>query len=275
MVRWLRQGVVILLLLAVLGIVPKGFLGVARTDAGTSEVLAGEPAATSVFLAAYARGDLAGADALASPLYRAEWIRLGLSLDDRQALLPTYLKGPGHQTVWLRFTYVGGMVDAWGFGHLLYAAEATGGNGDHAPTMWRVDTERDGRVIWMEMVSLFSPSTPALTTIAPTSNPSAMPLPTTSGSLHQCVLLGVRNTAGPEGYYEVGLRADGAAGAKRCPDQVVFFAVDEDGRIRPGAWTFGQSRPGLVDYGHVVPLPTVRLPTIEENLRSAYIATLP
>jgi hypothetical protein len=56
---------------------------------------------------------------------------------------------------------------------------------------------------------------------------------------------------------------------------VVFFAVDEDGLVRPAAWTFGQAQPGLVTYGHAVPLPTVPLPPVEDNLRSAYVASLP
>ncbi|HEX5415348.1 MAG TPA: hypothetical protein VFZ25_06765 [Chloroflexota bacterium] len=241
----------------------------------TERVLAREPAATTAFLAAYARGDLAQADELASALYRAEWLRRGLSLEDRQSLLPAYLKGSGHPTVWLRFQYVGGMVDARGFGHLLYAAEATGGDGDRSPSVWRVDTDADGRVIWLEMVGLLAPSPALVTTIAPTSNPSAMPEPSRPGSPRPCLLLGVRSSAGHEGYYEAGLKPDDPTGADGCPARVTFFVVDEDGLVGPGAWTFGQSRPGLVTYGHVVSRPTSRLPASEESLRSAYIASLP
>lgn len=233
-----------------------------------------EPAATARFLAAYARGDLASADDLASPLYAAEWTRRGLSRDDRVALLPTYLTGPDHPAVWLRFTYVGGMIDASGFGHLMYFARATGGDGKNAPTVWRVDTDQNGRVIWLEMVGLFTDASPDLTTVGATSDASAVPLAPTVDRSRVCLIFGVRSTHSPEGYYALGVGTDGRSGASGCPGTVAFYSVDEDGSIRPGAWSFGQARPGLVTYGHVVPLPTVALSAVEDSLRADYLASL-
>ena len=44
------------------------------------------PPAVTAFLEAYGRGDELAADALASPLYRAEWARRGLSAQERARL---------------------------------------------------------------------------------------------------------------------------------------------------------------------------------------------
>src|SRR5713226_951708 len=47
-----------------------------------------EPPFAAAYVAAYARGDEATAEQVASPLYRLEWARRGVSVADRQALIP-------------------------------------------------------------------------------------------------------------------------------------------------------------------------------------------
>src|SRR5262245_23556421 len=92
-----------------------------------------EPAATAAFLAAYAHGDEAGADALASPLYRAEWARRGLSAAVRAALRSS--------SAVLEFRYVGGVTVDGGFAQLLYSARATAPDGRTALSVWRADAD--------------------------------------------------------------------------------------------------------------------------------------
>lgn len=274
MTRRLGLGFVALLVLAAVAFSASWLAGPQTSESTPQRQLTAEPSATSSFLAAYARGDLASADELASPLYRAEWSRRGLSLDDRVSLLPTYLKGPDRPAVWLQFTYVGGTNDQSGFGHLMYFARATGGDGANAPTVWRVDTDQNGRVIWLEMVGLLTSASPDPTTIGPTTDSSAGPLPPTIDRSRVCLVFGVRSAYSPEGYYALSVGSGSRSGASGCPGSVAFYSVDEDGSIRPGAWSYGQSQPGLVTYGHVVPLPTVALSEAVDSLRAEYLASL-
>lgn len=66
--------------------------------------------------------------------------------------------GPNHE--WIHFTDVSGGVDPAGFRHLLYTGQPTGGDGIGCPSVWRVDTAADGRVIWAEMVWIFGTPDP-------------------------------------------------------------------------------------------------------------------
>lgn len=204
------------------------------------------PPATISFIHAYARGDFGGTDDRASPLYRVEWERRGLSPRDREALLPEYFKATPHPTEWVHFTYVGGLVDDRGFEHFLFTAASTGGDGDPAPTVWRVDADPEGRVIWNEMVYLFSDDTSVVKVVAGPARLRSIPAPSALRGSTARALTGVESTHGPEGYYAVAI--DQATSDRGGPGvthaNVWFFAVDRDGYVRRGAWTYGEPQPG-------------------------------
>jgi hypothetical protein len=272
--RWLEPFAPLVLLLGLLLLTSCSSVALARPEVSGSGLLPAEPTFARAFIAAYARGDLAAADHVASLLYRAEWKRRGVTLQDQYALLPSSFQAPDHPAEWLRFTYVGGVVNSGGFGHLLYAADAMGGDGAACPTVWRVDTDPEGRVIWSEMVYLFEETVPSMRPIEPGQAADAVPMPAALASLNPRLLLGVRTGRGQEGYYAVGLyRTDEDVSSDR-PARVVFFAIDEGGNARPGAWTFGQPRPGLVEYGHSPTAVTINLPSDQERLREAYLSSL-
>lgn len=276
MIGRFTAGLFALVVLAAAAVAVRPSVGVTRAEPTESGVPTRAPAPVTAFMNAYAHGDLATAERVASPLYRAEWTRRGLSLRDRTALLPAWLKATGHSAVWLRFTYLGGVFDARGFGHLLYTAVATGGDGAAGPTVWRVDTDADGRVVWSELVYLFTETRSAAPSLTAVRDRAAVELPRGLAVFQPRVLLGVRAIPGREGYYAVGLYAapgDGARATVR-PARIVFFALDEDGNVRPGVWSYGQN-PTLVEYGRVTPVPTVDLPPDQAGQLSAYLGTLP
>lgn len=73
MIRQLAVGALALFVLVVLAATFVRWLGLPRAAPAESDVLISEPAPAAVFIAAYAGGDLATADRLASPLYRMQW----------------------------------------------------------------------------------------------------------------------------------------------------------------------------------------------------------
>lgn len=235
----------------------------------SSRASVAEPAAAAAFVRAYARGDEAAAERAASPLYAAEWARRGASAQRREACLH-----PATSTTegWLRFTYQAGMVDQGGFRHLLYTAEPVAG--PPIPTVWRIDTSPDGRVIWSEPVWLFERSV-ALVRVRVL--PDAEDLADAAGlpAAASARVAGMRASDAAEGYYAVGVEADASAGPKLSrPTFVHFFAVDDGGSARPGAWSYGEPRPGLIEYGKQRdPLP-IQLPADQRALRDAYVADL-
>jgi len=231
-----------------------------------------EPTAAATFISAYAHGDLAASDRAASPLYQAEWARRGLSLQDRYDLLPDYFKAPTHPAEWLHFSYVGGLVGDGGFATLLYTAYSTGGNGDPAPTVWRVDTDPHGKVIWGELVYLFSPEASTVATVDGAGQRSATPLPSTLKAYGQQPLMGIQSTHGREGYYAVDAQpTTSSTGSATVSSSVLFFAIDSDGNVRPGTWSFGEPQPGQVDRSGA----SEQLPPDQARLLRAYLATLP
>lgn len=232
-----------------------------------------EPVGAAAFVAAYARADEAAAERLASPLYVIEWGRRGSSFELRESYVQPAASSAGG---WLRFTYQVGMIDRGGFAHLLYTAEPV--SGPPVPTVWRIDTAPDGRVIWSEPVWIFArpvslvhvsafPSIEDLADIAGTAEPSAHFAPAR--------VAGFRAADATEGYYLAGVEAGASPGASPTrPASVRFFAVDDGGRVRPGAWSYGEPHPGLVEYGRQAEPPVVLLPAEERALRDAYLAHL-
>ena len=236
-------------------------------------VIAREPAAAATFIDAYAHGDLRTSDDAASPLYRAEWIRRGTTRDQRFALLPAYFRAPVHPSEWLQFSYVGGLVDDVGFGHLLYTAHSTGGTGDAAPTVWRVDVGPDGSVIWTEMVYLFSEDTSDVTSVEVDGAPARASVPPQLRSFQDLPLVGVHTTRGQEGYYAVASRPTATPNDPHAVHSYVFFfAVDPDGHLRAGAWSYGKPQPGLSRTARST---RVNLSADQSRLLRAYLDTIP
>jgi hypothetical protein len=234
-----------------------------------------EPGPAVAYLAAYARGDEVTADQLASPLYRAQWSRLGLSPADRQALLPASQRS-GLPPEWLHFNYVGGAVDSRGFGHLLYQARSNDPGRPSRPSAWRLDTDRAGRVIWAEMVFLFSPEVTAVTTVIGENVASRLPGLEPSGSIHPRLIAGLQALGGREGYYAVVVPLAGTAPSATPPDagSVAFFAVDAEGGTRPGAWTYGQASNRPSEYGREPIPPMVALDPESARLEFSYLQAL-
>jgi hypothetical protein len=216
-----------------------------------------EPYLTAAFMAAYASGDVARCELLASPQYAAEWARRGASVGDRLALLPRwYTAGPpaDSQRAWLRYAYVDGAVDGDGVGHLLYSGvpvRPAGEGGRAIPAVWRVDTDADGRVIWIEMVWLCSEEAHTLTPVVDGPALASADLPPELRSQGLQLLFGVRSDAGQEGYFVLAPSpGDGAGDGAGAPPATrsspggrpfVFLGVEPDGHARPGTWTYGQS----------------------------------
>jgi hypothetical protein len=197
-----------------------------------------EPPATAAFLDAFARGDEAGAERVASPLYRAEWERRRISVDDRLAWRPAN----AGSSAWARFTYVGGVVESPSAHHLLFTAESLT-ESVPAYTVWRLDTDADGRIIWCEEVYLFSDGAAPLNAVTRRRGDDfAALLPPQLVADDPLLLVGVRAAGSREGYYLIVLPpVDDArlpSTARSRQTRYVFLAVDPEGVIRPGTWTY-------------------------------------
>ncbi len=209
----------------------------AAASAGLTQV-DHEPAAASAFLQAYCRGDEASAEKLASPLYRQEWARRHVSAEDRAALLPQWYRTHAASTDWLDVSFVDGVTEADGTMHLLYVGRSTRAEADALPSIWRVDADAAGRVIWVEMVWLFSDPGIAVAPLSDVQTPETNGLPPALARLHPEAVVGVRATTGWEGYYAVRRVASGKESGGPAKSWLVFFAVDDTGRLRPGAWSY-------------------------------------
>jgi hypothetical protein len=200
------------------------------------------PATATAFLIAYGAGDEAAAEGLASPLYGAEWARRGLSVRDR---LSVRGRGPRSESppTRLDFSYINGSTDRDGSGRHLYLARPSVSGG--IPTVWRVDADQRGRVIWAEMVWLFADSLVDPQPVLDAGAASGLPLPPDLAALHPRLVAGVRARSGTEGYYAFEIETPTAVGGQAA---TVFMGVDEDGDARPGAWSYGRPDPGLRGY---------------------------
>jgi hypothetical protein len=192
--------------------------------------VAAEPSAAAAFIAAFRRGDEAAAEKQASPLYHQEWARRRISVTEREAWLPAWHRQSPAPSDWLNVSYVDGFVDAHGQGHLLYLGRTAAPSGDANPSVWRLDTDSNGRVTWAEMVWLFSSATSDVTPLTGSSTGATAGLPEPLTRMHPDFVIGIHSARGWEGYYAV----EHAAGNRVALN---FFAIDDTGRIRPGAWS--------------------------------------
>jgi hypothetical protein len=204
---------------------------VAKADLVAAPPAVGPSAATTAFLDAYSRGDEVLAESLASPLYAAEWRRKGLTAAERSAA-SGWSRSP---TRTLGFEFFGGVRSAHGFAHLLYGVHPAASRGARAShSVWRVDVDPDGRVVWLELVYLLGEDAAG---IRLDTDPAALAAVAASAGLGELGVrptLGLVSTSGTEGHYLVGLGDRNGA-----PTRVKTFTVDSDGAVRPGAWCFG------------------------------------
>ena len=216
------------------GDVVQGLAGQPPRESTTGAV----PPATEGFVTAYGHSDYATIERVASPLYFVEWARQGVSLGEQASLLEQHQRSATGE--WLYLTYATGVVDSRDFGHYLYVGRPISGSG--APSVWRVDTDSTGQVIWIELVWLFSSRSVVAEVLTPTGgqDDSALRslLPAGTGDR----VFGVRSADSLEGYYGVvplPVPQPTASG----PDNVQFYAVDESGAFRLPVWSYGERFP--------------------------------
>jgi hypothetical protein len=124
------------------------------------------------------------------------------------------------------------------------------------------------------MVFLFSPN-PSPAPVAETATVSDVPLPVALAKLHPRLVTEVRSGVGQEGYYAVAVqrplaqpKTTGAAVS------IVFFGVDAEGEMRPGAWSYGNADPEALAIGQSSsPRPTAADPEVA-RLEQSYLDAL-
>jgi len=204
---------------------PTAILGAAHR-----ETIVPEPAPAAAFLSAFRRGDEATAENVASPLYRQEWSRRKISVQERQSWLPSWHRGASSTADWLDVSYVDGMIEPNGQTHLFYIGRSVNDGSAGTATVWRLDADSAGRVVWIEVVWMFSTPGTQLTRLSEPQATTASTPPAFQRMRPESVV-GVRTVDGWEGYYAVRYQA---------ADTLVvnFFGIDEYGSIRPGVWTY-------------------------------------
>jgi hypothetical protein len=234
-----------------------------------------EATSTTAFVTALAHGDEATADQVASPLYHAEWTRRGLSVRDRTALARSSSPSSLPSSERLHFTFIGQVDTDQGFRHLLYVARPANDDPAASPTVWRIDTDPRGQVIWAEMVFLFDPGSAPFAPVGTGKNTKGINLPSDFPGLEPRVVMGVRSTTGREGYYAVkvssSLTHKTSGGASTG---IGFFGVDEDGVLRPGVWSYGQAVTAMTPYGQTARTPIVIFDPKSDELRQSYLSVL-
>src|SRR5262249_41828801 len=110
------------------------------------------------------------AERAASPLYRAEWDRRKVPLSARYTWHADASQD-SRTDEWLHFTFIGGIVGPDSDQHFIYTAISDRSSGNQARSVWRLDTGSDGKVIWSELVYLFSEDVTRLTPLLPGRRP--------------------------------------------------------------------------------------------------------
>jgi hypothetical protein len=190
-----------------------------------------EPSAAAVFVAAHA--DPHGPPPGLSPLHRAELARRRVPSVERNPLW-------AEAATRLVFGYLGGLVDRDGFGHALYVARPKRTDVDGPTTLWRIDLDPAGRVIWGEPVRLLEGTAVrrVVDADAATAELADLPRPRRWSGLTPGRVVGVRAEDGA-GYYAVGLhRRPGGR-----PDAVLFVIAETGGALSRDPWSYGQPVP--------------------------------
>lgn len=237
--------------------------------------------AAAGFVAAYASADPRGIARTASPLYRSELARRGIA---GEAFLPVPWddRSPPPVSPWLTFRYLDAIADAQGFTHAFYLVHARLGAGPQpTATLWRVDLDPAGRVIWGEMV--FDLGGAAGMTVRKTTRvrlnslppvPIPLPLERRWPDLRPAIVLALRSTDG-DAYFVLGLVPRTApASDPLLPRVLIYFGADHAGKVVPGAWSYGEPAVRWVDSLHAEPVAPVPLATDAEPWRQEYLRTL-
>jgi hypothetical protein len=178
------------------------------------------PAAVATFVRAYAAGDEATILAAASPLYRLELNRRGITTPaERSDVRP---RG-------VTFTARGGARDAEGFGHWIYTTRSSQPARKAPLTLWRIDSDLHDFVIWIEPVYFFSGCDDVASDDGRATSQGRSNEESAASSM---VLLALHCPETAEGYYAI-RSGDGR--------QLSFSVVNGFGDTLPGAWSFGQS----------------------------------
>ena len=195
---------------------------------------------TSAFVNRLACNDDAGASAVASPLYRAELRRRGMTATEPAVGQDATIapQAPCDRT--LAFEYVSGVRSVGGFSHLLYAVKPFGADSSRPVkhSVWRIDAAPDGRVIWFELVWLFGPETAEVGLLANAAELTSSPLPTEAQGSGARPSAGVVSKQVGEGHYLLGVGNGKSESSKWAPTMVRSYTMDTEGEMRPGAWTF-------------------------------------
>jgi hypothetical protein len=214
-------------------------LGVARSSQQASTYR--EPAAAARFVNGFATSDAEHIAPTLSPLYRDELLRRGITR--RLVFLDRHHLSPPAPEPWLRFTYLGGMADEFGFQHLLYVATSPGDGSTR--TVWRLDLTPDDQVIWFEYALILAPAgeqaIAAFTSEADAGRYAALvPRSPVDLGVTPRVATGLRAGASQE-FVMLGLFRAGERASERAA-VVAFFHRDGD-VVRPGWWSYGQPVP--------------------------------
>lgn len=205
-----------------------------------------EPPAAAAFIASQRDQDAVAASQVTSRLFHAELDRRGLSAS--WPLDPLWSEATSE----LRFTFVHALADRNGFTSALYTARPM--SGDSPVTLWRLDLDPEGRVIWGDFLWLFGDVNVRTISTASASARVASSLaiaPREAGSPLPCLVFGIVSAAG-DGYLALGLNCGGTAGTTSAPP-VAFATIDKAGTLRPGFWSFGDIGPATDASGSVAP----------------------
>jgi hypothetical protein len=190
-----------------------------------------EPAAAAAFIAAQRDRDTDVASRVTSPLYHAEMSRRGLGA--QWPLRTLWVDA----TAQLSFSFVGEVSDSHGFTYALYTARPKTPVGAQPPTsLWRIDLDPEGRVIWGELARVFD-------------RPDVRVTGGRQGALHLSSLAQPATISPYRRGQQLAFVARSEAGDAYVafhpdpadPGGVVFAQEDASGALGPSYWSYGQA----------------------------------
>ena len=201
-------------------------------------VVSDEPPSAAAFIASQRDHDSVEAARVTSPIFRAELARRG-----RGTEWPFYGLWI-EATSRLDFRFVSAVTDGSGFTFALYAARPRISVGPDSPTsLWRIDLDPEGRVIWGELARIFtSPEVEVVQALGDDIDSATTALPWTASNVDdgQLSVFGVRSKAG-DAYLAVGFGQRGTTDDR--PSKVTFVMLNASGKVLPNCWSFGQPSP--------------------------------
>jgi hypothetical protein len=177
------------------------------------------PTTVANFVQGYAVSDASMMLPAASPLFWIELRRRGVASSEQLG---------GIRPLGLTFSPRGGMHDAHGFGHWFYTTSSARPDKKAPLTIWRIDSDLNDLVIWIEPVYFMSGCDDTIV-----SGSRSLGRGQTDGMLTapQIAQFALRCATTAEGYYVIA-SPDGS--------RLSYYTVNADGATLPGAWSFGQ-----------------------------------